>query len=251
MSRKNHSGSSPGRFATAKKTVKREIREPRPASPPEHRNQVRIIGGEWRGRKLHFPQSPAIRPTPDRVRETVFNWLQPHVARARCLDLLAESARTSASKLKFFRLAFGSAGGYGDAVPPDEARQAIEGMFASSGRVKVGWLVPEEAINKRAVKVLLNLALIAGDALVRGGQLDIGVEVRTDAVELAVRGQGQKIVLDEELRAALSGQLRDEAVTSRSAAAWMTRQLVERAGGEMMLSAPGEPALVFGAVLPA
>ena len=108
--------------------------------------------------------------------------------RARCLDLLAESARTSASKLKFFRLAFGSAGGYGDAVPPDEARQAIEGMFASSGRVKVGWLVPEEAINKRAVKVLLNLALIAGDALVRGGQLDIGVEVRTDAVELAVRG---------------------------------------------------------------
>ncbi len=91
MSRKNHSGSSPGRFATAKKTVKREIREPRPASPPEHRNQVRIIGGEWRGRKLHFPQSPAIRPTPDRVRETVFNWLQPHVAGARCLDLFAGS----------------------------------------------------------------------------------------------------------------------------------------------------------------
>ncbi len=171
--------------------------------------------------------------------------------RQRCLDLLAESARTSAAKLKFFRLAFGSAGGYGDAVPPEEARQAIEGMFASSGRVKVGWLVPNEAINKRAVKVLLNLALIAGDALVRGGQLDIGVELRPDAVELAVRGQGQKIVLDEELRAALSGQLRDNAVTSRSAAAWMTRQLVERAGGEMMLSAPGEPALVFGAVLPA
>ncbi|RXR30959.1 histidine phosphotransferase family protein [Sphingobium fluviale] len=170
--------------------------------------------------------------------------------RARCLDLLAESARTSAAKLKFFRLAFGSAGGYGDAVPPEEARQAIEGMFASSGRVKIGWLVPQEAINKRAVKVLLNLALIAGDALVRGGQLDIGVEIQPGGIELAVRGQGQKIVLDEELRAALSGQLRDDAVTSRSAAAWMARQMVERAGGSMMLSAPGEPALVFGAVLP-
>ena len=170
--------------------------------------------------------------------------------RARCLDLLAESARTSAAKLKFFRLAFGSAGGYGDAVPPDEARQAIEGMFASSGRVKVGWLVPEEALNKRAAKVLLNLALIAGDALVRGGQLDIGVEVQPGSIEIAVRGQGQKIVLDEELRAALSGQLRDGSVTSRSAAAWMTRQLVEKAGGQMMLSAAGEPALVFGAMLP-
>ena len=124
--------------------------------------------------------------------------------RARRLPRSAGGERSDIGlrKLKFFRLAFGSAGGYGDTVPPDEARQAIEGMFASSGRVKVGWLVPEEAINKRAVKVLLNLALIAGDALVRGGQLDIGVEVRTDAVELAVRGQGQKIVLDEELRAA-------------------------------------------------
>ena len=91
MSRKNHSGSSTVRFATAKKTGKREIRESRPAPPPGHRHQVRIIGGEWRGRKLHFPQSPAIRPTPDRVRETVFNWLQPHLPGARCLDLYAGS----------------------------------------------------------------------------------------------------------------------------------------------------------------
>ena len=105
-------------------------------------------------------------------------------------------------------------------------------------------------MNKRATKVLLNLALIAGDALVRGGQLDIGVEVQPGRIELAVRGQGQKIVLDPEYRAALSGELRDDAVTSRSAAAWMTRQMVDRAGGDMMLSAPGEPALVFGAVLP-
>jgi len=169
--------------------------------------------------------------------------------RERCLDLLTESARTSANKLKFFRLAFGSAGGYGDTVPPEEARMAIEGMFAGSGRVKIGWLIENESLDKRAVKILLNLALIAGDALVRGGQLDVGAEVRDDAIEIAVRGQGQKIVLDEELRAALSGTLREEALSARTAAAWMTRQLVERAGGEIMLSAPSEPALVFGAVL--
>lgn len=170
--------------------------------------------------------------------------------RERCLDLLGESARTSANKLKFFRLAFGSAGGYGENVPPDEARQAIEGMFAASGRVRIGWLAGDAAIDKRAVKILLNLALIAGDALVRGGQLDIGVEVNGVMTELAVRAQGQKIVLDEELRSALSGNLREDALTSRSAAAWMVRQLVEQAGGQMMLSAPGEPALVFGAALP-
>lgn len=52
---------------------------------------VRIIGGHWRGRKLTFPQQTAIRPTPDRVRETVFNWLQGWVHDARCLDLYAGS----------------------------------------------------------------------------------------------------------------------------------------------------------------
>jgi 16S rRNA (guanine966-N2)-methyltransferase len=54
-------------------------------------NQLRIIGGEWRGRKLHFPDAPNLRPTPDRVRETIFNWLAPMIHGARCLDLFAGS----------------------------------------------------------------------------------------------------------------------------------------------------------------
>ena len=52
---------------------------------------MRIIGGGWRGRRVNFPDVPGLRPTPDRVRETLFNWLQPAVAGARCLDLFAGS----------------------------------------------------------------------------------------------------------------------------------------------------------------
>jgi 16S rRNA (guanine966-N2)-methyltransferase len=52
---------------------------------------LRIIGGMWRGRKLRFPPSPEIRPTPDRVRETLFNWLAARLPGARCLDLFAGS----------------------------------------------------------------------------------------------------------------------------------------------------------------
>lgn len=55
------------------------------------RNAVRIIGGEWRGRRIHFPAAAELRPTPDRVRETLFNWLQGVIAGARCLDLFAGS----------------------------------------------------------------------------------------------------------------------------------------------------------------
>ena len=52
---------------------------------------MRIIGGAWRGRRVEFPDLPSLRPTPDRVRETLFNWLQGHIAGARCLDLFAGS----------------------------------------------------------------------------------------------------------------------------------------------------------------
>ncbi|EOV9016956.1 16S rRNA (guanine(966)-N(2))-methyltransferase [Cronobacter muytjensii] len=53
--------------------------------------QIRIIGGQWRGRKLPVPDSPGLRPTTDRVRETVFNWLAPYLVGARCLDCFAGS----------------------------------------------------------------------------------------------------------------------------------------------------------------
>lgn len=54
-------------------------------------NQVRIIAGTWRGRRLTFAAVPGLRPTPDRVRETLFNWLAPVIPGARCLDLYAGS----------------------------------------------------------------------------------------------------------------------------------------------------------------
>ena len=52
---------------------------------------MRIVGGEWRGRKVSFADIEGLRPTPDRVRETLFNWLQFHIAGARCLDVFAGS----------------------------------------------------------------------------------------------------------------------------------------------------------------
>ncbi|CAK0780574.1 16S rRNA m(2)G966 methyltransferase [Gammaproteobacteria bacterium] len=54
-------------------------------------NRLRIIGGQWRGRLLPFPDAVGLRPTPDRVRETLFNWLQGVVTGTRCLDLFAGS----------------------------------------------------------------------------------------------------------------------------------------------------------------
>lgn len=54
-------------------------------------NRLRIIGGQWRGRKLAFPEVAGLRPTGDRLRETLFNWLAPEIVGARCLDVFAGS----------------------------------------------------------------------------------------------------------------------------------------------------------------
>jgi 16S rRNA (guanine966-N2)-methyltransferase len=56
-----------------------------------HTQHVRIIGGRFRGKKLSFKAIDAIKPTPDRVRETLFNWLAPSIAGARCLDAFSGS----------------------------------------------------------------------------------------------------------------------------------------------------------------
>lgn len=63
----------------------------RPGGPKPDRSQVRIIAGEWRSRRFDFVVQPGLRPTPDRVRETLFNWLSGQVENARCLDLFAGS----------------------------------------------------------------------------------------------------------------------------------------------------------------
>ena len=167
--------------------------------------------------------------------------------RVRVLELLSESAKASANKLKFFRLAFGAAGGFGETVDTREAQAALEGLFGDNHRVKIGWMVEDPVLPKHAIKVLLNLALIGGDALIRGGQLDIGAEIVEGSIEIVVRADGPRIVLDSELRGALAGGQEDIPVTPRAAAAFLAHALVTQGEGTLQVSPPDSDVLLFGA----
>jgi histidine phosphotransferase ChpT len=169
--------------------------------------------------------------------------------REKCLELLADSARASANKLKFFRLAFGAAGGFGEAVDTHEAQAALEGVFGAERRIELGWVVADGKLPKGAVKLLLNLALIVGDALVRGGRLDVGAETRDGQLELAVRGEGPRILLDPVLRETLATG-GSETLEPRAAAAWLAHSLAAEAGGSIQLSDPTSEVLMIGAVIP-
>jgi histidine phosphotransferase ChpT len=171
--------------------------------------------------------------------------------RERVLQLLTASATASANKLKFFRLAFGAAGGFGETVDTREARTAIEGLFSENKRLELGWMVDEGALPKPAIKVLLNLALIAGDALVRGGKLDIGAEEVGGQVEIVLRAEGPRVILDQELRTALTGAAPDAVITPRAAAAFLAHELVVQGHGLIQVDEPAEGVLLFGAAFAA
>jgi 16S rRNA (guanine966-N2)-methyltransferase len=110
---------------------------------------LRIIGGAWRGRRLRFPPSEDIRPTPDRVRETLFNWLAARVPGSSCLDLFAgsgalglEALSRGAARLVFVESDPSAAGGiaarldewgaHGGRVENVDARRFLERAPAES-----------------------------------------------------------------------------------------------------------------------
>jgi histidine phosphotransferase ChpT len=169
--------------------------------------------------------------------------------RERCLDLLNESARASANKLKFFRLAFGAAGGFGDNIDTHEAKAALEGLFGAEKQIELGWMVAGDALPKGAVKLLLNLALIAGDALVRGGRLDVGAEQADGKLEIVIRAEGPRILLDPALRETLARGNSNGSVEPRAAGAWLAHELAAEAKGEIRLSDPSAEVLMIGATL--
>jgi 16S rRNA (guanine966-N2)-methyltransferase len=110
---------------------------------PGRRNAIRIIGGGWRGRQVHFPDAPGLRPTPDRVRETLFNWLQQSIAGTRCLDLFAGSGALGLEALSR---------GAREVVFVEQAHAAAEVLAAELGRL--GGLPRARVLETRAQRYL-------------------------------------------------------------------------------------------------
>jgi len=169
--------------------------------------------------------------------------------RQRCIELLEQSARTSTAKLKFFRLAFGAAGGFGEMVPVEESKEVIEALVAEARRVELNWAIEGANLPKPAVKVMLNFAAMAIDALIRGGKLDIGAELRDGNTEIVVRATAERLAFDEVIGRALQGELHAGELSSRTAAAHMLALLAEQTGGGLQYKL-ADNALVLGAVIP-
>lgn len=169
--------------------------------------------------------------------------------RQRCFELLDQSARISTDKLRFFRLAFGAAGGFGEMVAVSEAKVLVDALVANNPRVTLAWALPSDSMPKAAIKTLLNFALIGLEALPRGGTLEIAAEYRDDHSELVVRAAGPRIAFDRTIGSALEGTLPEGELSSRTAPAAMLCQLARELRGQLQYVL-AEDALVLGAMLP-
>ncbi|MBA3940996.1 MAG: histidine phosphotransferase [Sphingopyxis sp.] len=169
--------------------------------------------------------------------------------RARCIELLEQSARTSANKLKFFRLAFGSAGGFGELVPADEAKSAIQGIIGDRA-ITLNWMIGTDPLPKPAVKIILNLSLLLVDALVRGGRLDVGCENQAGGgIEIALHVEAERIFLDAEVERILAEGEGASPMTSRTAPAVLVQAVARQSEGTVMLARETPTSLLVGAVL--
>jgi histidine phosphotransferase ChpT len=174
--------------------------------------------------------------------------------REQCIDLLAQGARRTATRLRFFRLAFGAAGGFDAQLPAAEIEELVRAQAAEGRDIDVQWAVSVAELSKSAAKVLLNYALIGIDALPRGGTLAIAAEEREGSYEIAVRAEGMRIAFDKDIGRALEGGIAMDDLSAHTAPAMLVRLLAQECGGGVQHAlTPGEGAggaLVLGAILP-
>lgn len=152
--------------------------------------------------------------------------------RAQAIGLLERSAKQATARLRFFRLAFGSAGSDDVPLSIHDACEAAKAMF-DDGKVALSWPPVEGGepnLSKVAVRLVLNLALVAGATLIRGGELSVRLAPAPPRWRAVLSAQGPTVHLDEQLRAILSGgrQLAEiEVRESQTYYAWALAEALE------------------------
>lgn len=155
--------------------------------------------------------------------------------REEALRLLSKSAEAAAAKLQYARLAFGAAGSAGSEIDLTAAGQLMEGALKGS-KAQLVWQAEAITIPKDQAKLLLNLAGVAAEALIRGGTLTVTTETAGSLRRLMAVAEGTSARLRAELSAALTGLAPEDGFDGRSAQALFTHRLARQAGADIAIS---------------
>ena len=165
------------------------------------------------------------------------------------LSLIALSAKQTTHRLQFLRVAFGPGGGEGGTVTT-HALAKLTGDFLEGGRVSLVWNEENLRIDLASGKLLLNLCLIAAEALPRGGVVDVGVQALDGGLGFAVSATGEGASINAEVQAAIDINVDVESLTPRTVHGYFCAALAAHMAAELEIAPSGSGSVRLAALIP-
>jgi len=162
------------------------------------------------------------------------------------MDLIKKSARTASAKLQFCRLAFGAAGSAGAQIDSGDAEKVTRGLIEDE-KTKIAWNLPRVLMPKNRVKLLLNMVLIAGQTIPRGGTITIDPIGEGEAMSFKVRSNGAtgtNVRMPQAVPGLLKGQPGEHTVDAHAIQPFYTGLLARECGLTADIAADGEAIVV-------
>jgi histidine phosphotransferase ChpT len=166
------------------------------------------------------------------------------------LDLIKKSARTASARLQFCRLAFGAAGSAGAQIDTGDAETVARG-FLEDDKTKIAWNVPRVLLPKNRVKLLLNMVLLAGQTIPRGGSLGIEASGEGDGQAFKVTASGLNARIPQAVPGLLAGQSEGHTVDAHAIQPFFTGMLARTCGLQLTMRLDGDAVLLTAAPAPA
>lgn len=155
------------------------------------------------------------------------------------LELIKKSVRTASARLQFCRLAFGAAGSAGAQIDLGDAEKVARG-FMEDDKTKLAWNLPRALLAKNRVKLLLNMLVIAGQTIPRGGQLTVDPLGEGDALSFRITASGLNARIPQAIPALLEGGSHDGAVDAHAIQPHYTGLLARDCGLTVSIAPEGE-----------
>jgi histidine phosphotransferase ChpT len=159
------------------------------------------------------------------------------------LDLIKRSAATASAKLQFCRIAFGAAGSAGAQIDLGDAEKIARGFFEDD-KTKIDWNLPRALLAKNRVKLLLNMLVIAGQAIPRGGKVTVDPIGAGDNLGFKVSAAGTNAKIPPAVPPLLTGELGGETVDAHRIQPFYAGLLAKACGLKATVAMEGEAVVV-------
>ena len=163
--------------------------------------------------------------------------------KAFAMELIRKSAKTASARLQFCRLAFGAAGSAGAQIDLADAETMGRG-FIEDDKVKLAWNLPRALLPKNRVKLLLNMLIIAGQTIPRGGAMTVEPVGTGESMAFRITTSGAHARVPQAIPGLLAGQPAGEAIDAHAIQPFYTGLLARSCGLTVTLAAEGDAIVV-------